>query len=223
MPIASCARRSSCRPESSRLDGSITRLLSRRASRRSPTRVMATAAAVALNQAMIQATEAPRAAITVIQIALASQQAPAMSISRDRQAAPAAGQGSGTGSAPDASGSFVIGQAASALRVRRAEMLGKGQVTAPLMAQRAAHGALRPAHRRLQPGAGVSVQLARLRLSREPQLLSPCQLGREALVLGFALFTPAASRPGSNRAMAWQRGREVAPCSHTSTVEQHFR
>jgi len=91
------------------------------------------------------------------------------------------------------------------------------------MAQRAADGALRPAHRRLQPGAGVGVQLARLRLSREPQLLSPCQLGHEALVLGFALFTPAASRPGSNRAMAWQRGREVAPCSHTSTVEQHFR
>src|SRR6476661_3423061 len=86
--------------------------------------------------------------------------------------------------------------AAAALRMGRAEMLGKGQVAAPLMAQRAADGALGSAHRRLQPGAGVGVQLARLRPSRKPQLLSPCQLGHEALVLGFALFTPAAPRPG---------------------------
>jgi len=70
---------------------------------------MATAAAVAVNQAMIQATEAPRAAITVIQRALASQQALAESISRDRPAGPATGQGSGTGRAPGAAGSVVIG------------------------------------------------------------------------------------------------------------------
>src|SRR5262249_44517730 len=113
--------------------------------------------------------------------------------------------------------------AASALWMRRAEMLGESQVAAPLMAQRTAHGAIRSAHRRLEPGAGIGVQLARLRLSGNPQLLSPCQLGHEALVLGFALITPAASRPGSNRAMARQRGREVAPCSHMSTVDQHFR
>ena len=99
-------------------------------------------------------------------------------------------------------------------------MLGERQVAAPLMAQRAADGALRSAHRRLQPGAGVGVQLARLRLSREPQLLSPCQLGHEALVLGFALFTPAAPRPGHHRAVRRQRGRKVAPCGHTSTVGQ---
>jgi hypothetical protein len=89
------------------MDGSITRLLSRRDKRRSPIRVTATAAAVAVNQAMIQATEAPRAAMTVIQIALASQQAPAASISADLSAGPAASQGSDTDAAPDVSGSAV--------------------------------------------------------------------------------------------------------------------
>ena len=84
---------------------------SRRDNRRSPTRVMATAAAVAVNQAIIQATEAPRTAITVIQRALATQHAPAASIGRDRPAAPTAGQGSGTDSAPEARGSAVIAAA----------------------------------------------------------------------------------------------------------------
>jgi len=111
---------------------------------------------------------------------------------------------------------------ASALRVGRAEVLGKRQVAAPLMARRAADGALRGAHRRLQPGAGIGVQLAGLRLSREPQSAAPGQPGHETLVLGFALTTPAAPRPGHHRAMRRQRGRKVAPCSHTSTVEQHF-
>src|SRR5215467_8439958 len=106
-PIASWARRNSCRPESSKLDGSITPLLARCDNRRSATRVTATAAAAAVNQAMIQATEAPRAAMTVIQMALASQQAPAASISADLSAE-LASEGSDTGTAPDASGSAVI-------------------------------------------------------------------------------------------------------------------
>ena len=80
-------------------------------------------------------------------------------------------------------------------------MLGERQVAAPLMAQRAAHGALRLAHRRFQPGQGVGIQLAGLRLSGEPQRPSQCQFGRETLVLAFALFAPAASRPGQLGAM----------------------
>jgi hypothetical protein len=107
-PIASCVRRSSFRPQSSRLDGSITGLLSRRGNRKSAIRVMATAAAAAVNQAMTQATEAPRAAMTVMQIALASQQAPAASISADLPAGPGVCQGSDTGTPPDASASAVI-------------------------------------------------------------------------------------------------------------------
>ncbi len=59
-------------------------------------------------------------------------------------------------------------QAASALRMSRREMLGKRQVAAPLMGQRAAHGALRLAHRRFQPGESVGIQLAGLRLSGKP-------------------------------------------------------
>ncbi len=47
-------------------------------------------------------------------------------------------------------------------------MLGERQVAAPLMAQRAAHRALRLAHRRFQPGEGVGIQLAGLRLSGKP-------------------------------------------------------
>ena len=65
-------------------------------------------------------------------------------------------------------------RAAAALRMSRREMLGERQVAAPLMAQRAAHGALRPAHGRFQPGAGVGVQLAGLRLSGKPQRPSQC-------------------------------------------------
>src|SRR5262252_2649241 len=106
-PIASWARRNSCRPESSKLDGSITPLLARCDNRRSATRVTATAAAAAVNQAMIQATEAPRAAMTVIQMALASQQAPAATSSADLSAGPAT-QGSDTGAALNVSGSAVI-------------------------------------------------------------------------------------------------------------------
>jgi hypothetical protein len=39
-------------------------------------------------------------------------------------------------------------------------MLGERQVAAPLMTQRAAHGTLSLAHRRLQPGKGVGIQPA---------------------------------------------------------------
>ena len=101
-------------------------------------------------------------------------------------------------------------------------MLGERQVAAPLMAQRAAHGALRPAHRRFQPGEGVGVQLAGLRLSGKPQPPSQCQFGHETLVLGFALIAPAPSRPGQHCAVRRQRGRQVAPCGHASTVGQRF-
>jgi hypothetical protein len=101
-------------------------------------------------------------------------------------------------------------------------MLGERQVAAPLMAQRAAHGALRPAHRRFQPGEGVGVQLAGIRLSGKPQRPSQCQFGHKTLVLGFALITPAASRPGQHCAVRRQRGRQVAPCGHASTVGQRF-
>jgi len=101
-------------------------------------------------------------------------------------------------------------------------MLGERQVAAPLMAQRAAHGARGPAHRRFQPGEGVGVQLAGLRLSGKPQRPSPCQFGHETLVLAFALIAPAASRPGQQCAVRRQRGRQVAPCGHASTVGQRF-
>jgi hypothetical protein len=113
-------------------------------------------------------------------------------------------------------------RAASALRMSRREMLGKRQVAAPLIAQRAAHGALRPAHRRLQPGEGVGVQLGGLRLSGKPQRPSQRQFGYETLVLGFAFIAPAASRPGQHCAVRRQRGRQVAPCGHASTVGQRF-
>jgi hypothetical protein len=101
-------------------------------------------------------------------------------------------------------------------------MLGERQVAAPLMAQRAAHGARRPAHRRFQPGEGVGVQFAGLWLSGKPQRPSPCQFGHKTLVLAFALIAPAASRPGQHCAVRRQRGRQVAPCGHTSTVGQRF-
>ena len=101
-------------------------------------------------------------------------------------------------------------------------MLGERQVAAPLMAQRAAHGALRLAHRRFQPGAGIGIQLAGLGLSGKPQRPPYGQFGHETLVLAFALFAPAAPCPGQHCAVRWQRGRQVAPCGHTSTVGQRF-
>jgi hypothetical protein len=101
-------------------------------------------------------------------------------------------------------------------------MLGECQVAAPLMAQRAAHGAFRLAHRRFQPGEGVGIQLAGLRLSGKPQRPSQCQFGHETLVLALALLAPAASRPGQHCAVRRQRGRQVAPCGHASTVGQRF-
>ncbi len=111
---------------------------------------------------------------------------------------------------------------ASALRMSRREMLGERQVAAPLMAQRAAHGALRLAHRRFQPRQGVGIQPAGLRLSGKPQRPSQCQFGHETLVLAFALFAPAASLPGQHCAVRRQRGRQVAPRGHASTVGQRF-
>jgi hypothetical protein len=114
----------------------------------------------------------------------------------------------------------LASSAASALGMSRREMLGERQVTAPLMAQRAAHGAVRLAHRRFQPGPCVSIELAGLRRSGKPQRPSQCQFGHEPLVLAFALFAPAASRPGQHRAMRRQCGRQVAPCGHASTVRQ---
>ena len=96
----------------------------------------------------------------------------------------------------------------------RARNAGERQVAAPLMARRAAHGALRPAHRRFQPGDGVGVQVAGLRLSGKPQRPSQCQFGHETLVLGFVLIAPAAVCPGQHCAVRRQRGRQVAPCGH---------
>ncbi len=98
-----------------------------------------------------------------------------------------------------------------ALRMRRREMLRKGQVAASLVAQRAAHGARGPAHRRIQPGPGVGVELAGLRLGGQPQRPSPGQFGQETLVLAVALLAPAASHPGQHRAVRRQRERQVPP------------
>jgi hypothetical protein len=75
-------------------------------------------------------------------------------------------------------------------------MLGERQVAAPLMAQRPAHGALSLAHRRLQPGPGVRIQLAGLRRGGKPRRPAPGQFGHEPLVLTLALLAPAAARPG---------------------------
>jgi len=115
---------------------------------------------------------------------------------------------------------------ASALRMSRREMLGERQVAAPLMAQRAAPGALRLAHRRFQPGEGVGTQLAGLRLSGKPQRPSQCQFGHETLVLAFALFAPAGSlppRPALCRAAAAQAAQNIhvrhwldGPCPYGS-------
>ncbi len=85
-------------------------------------------------------------------------------------------------------------------------MLGERQVAAPLMAQRAAHG-----HSDWLTG----IQLAGLRLSGKPQRPSQCQFGHETLVLAFALFAPAASRPGQHCAVR-QRGRQAAVPSITA-------
>jgi len=92
-------------------------------------------------------------------------------------------------------------------------MLGERQVAAPLMTQRAAHGALRLAHRRFQPGEGVGIQLAAPRLSGKPQRPSQSQFGHETLELAYALFAPAALRPGQHCAVRRQRGWQVAPCN----------
>ena len=113
-------------------------------------------------------------------------------------------------------------RAASALRMSRREMLGERQVAAPLMAQRTANGAVELAHCRFQPGEGVGIQLAGLRLSGKPQWPSQCQFGHETLVFALALFAPAASRPGQHGAVQRQRGRQVAPSGHASTVGQRF-
>jgi hypothetical protein len=112
---------------------------------------------------------------------------------------------------------------AAAFGMSRREMLREGQVAASLMAQRTAYGALGLAHRRFQPGPGVGIQLARLRRSGQPRPPSHRQFGHEKLVLAFALFAPAASRPGQHGAVWRQRGRQVAPCGHTSTVGQRRR
>jgi len=112
--------------------------------------------------------------------------------------------------------------AATALRMSRREMLRERQVAASLVARRAAHRARRPAHRRFQPGQGVGVQLAGLGLGGQPQRPAPGQFGHQPLVLRFTLIAPAAPRPGQHRAVRRQRGRQVAPCGHTSTVGQRF-
>ncbi len=131
------------------------------------------------------------------------------------------GRGPPTGTVNKAEADFdPRSRGASALSMRRREMLRERQVAAPLMAQRAAHGALGPAHRRFQPGAGVGVQLAGLGLSGKRHRPSPCQFGHQTLVLAFALIAPAASRPGQHCAVRRQRGRQVAPCGHLSTVGQ---
>jgi hypothetical protein len=111
---------------------------------------------------------------------------------------------------------------ASPLRMSWREMLRERQVAAPLMAQRAANGALRLAHRRFEPGEGVGVHLAGLRLSGKAQGPAHRQFRHETPVLGFALIAPAASRPGQHCAVWRQRGRQVAPCVHVSTVRQRF-
>ena len=84
----------------------------------------------------------------------------------------------------------------SALPVSGREMLRKRQVATPLVAERAAHGALGLAYRWFQPGGGVSIQLAGLRLSGKPRPPSHCQLGHELLVFALALLAPAAFHPG---------------------------
>ena len=86
------------------------------------------------------------------------------------------------------------------------------------MARRAAHGALRRAHRRFQPGEGVGVQVAGLRLSGKPQRPSQCQFGHETLVLGFVLIAPAAVCPGQHCAVRGAGGR----LPHAATVGQRF-
>jgi hypothetical protein len=101
-------------------------------------------------------------------------------------------------------------------------MLGDRQVAASLMTQRAAHGTLSLAYRRLQPGQGVGIQLAGFRLSGKLQRPSQGEFGYETLMLAFALFAPAASRPGQHGAVRRQCGRQAAPCGHTSTVGQRF-
>jgi len=101
-------------------------------------------------------------------------------------------------------------------------MLGERQIAAPLMARRAAHRALILAHRGFQPGEGVGVHLARLRVSGQPKRPAPCQFGHQTPVLVFALLAPAAPRPGQHGAVRRQCARQMAPIGHPSTVRQRF-
>ena len=86
-------------------------------------------------------------------------------------------------------------------------MLGESQVAAPLMARGTAHGALKLAHRRFQPGEGVGVHLAWLRIGGQPYRPAQCQLGHQTPVLGLAFVAPAAPRPGQHGAVWRQRAR----------------
>jgi hypothetical protein len=133
--------------------------------------------------------------------------------------------GTRTSQGPASRGRRILGPlvtGASPFGMSRREMLGERQVAAPLMARCAAHGALGPAHRRFQPGEGVGVHLGGLRRGGEPQRPAQGQFGQETPVLLFAFIAPAASRPGQHRAMRRQRGGQVAPCGHVSTVRQRF-
>jgi hypothetical protein len=86
------------------------------------------------------------------------------------------------------------------------------------MARRAADGALGLPHGRLQPGAGVGIELPGLWLGGQSHWSSLGQFGDETLVLALALVAPAAACPGQHRAMRRQRRRKVTPCGHLSTV-----
>ena len=101
-------------------------------------------------------------------------------------------------------------------------MLGEREVAAPLVAQRAAHGALGLAHRRFQPGEGVGIQLAGAPARREASAAFARPVRTRNAGIAFALFAPAASRPGQHRAVRRRRGRQVCPGGHPSTVRQRF-
>ena len=101
-------------------------------------------------------------------------------------------------------------------------MLGERQVATPLMTQRAAHGTLSLAYRRLQPGQGVGIHLAGLRLGGQPHRSPQRQLEHETLVFAFAIVAPAAPYPGQHGAVRRQRRWQAAPSGHLSTVRQRF-
>src|SRR5260221_14057815 len=69
--------------------------------------ITATEAAVDVNQATTQATEAPRTAMTMMQAALASQQAAAADLRADLRAEPTGSKGSDTGEMSCASGQSI--------------------------------------------------------------------------------------------------------------------